>query len=132
MRSVSYYGILNLCFVFLAACSSGPCKIEDRPKDLTQSTEEIKNQINKGSLLARVKIYKFDGSLQCNQGKKVSPDDMAKELKDIPIYSRDNKHDGLMRIQLCGKPTGYCNVFEIDAEKLPQAEKLGYKKWVRD
>lgn len=131
----------NLIFVVLSAtlifsCSTRPCKIEDRTTAQTQeqakaSVDQMKNEIAKGSVMNRIKIYKPDGTLQCNQGQKISLDDMSKELKNIKIYSKENLHDGLMRIQMCGKPTGYNNVFEIDQENLAAAEKLGFKKWVR-
>jgi hypothetical protein len=81
--------------------------------------------------MSKVKVYKADGTLQCNQGDKISIDTMAKELTGIAIYSKENKHDGLMRIQLCGKPTGNNHVFEIDETNLEKAMSFGFKKWVR-
>ena len=62
----------------------------------------------------------------------------AAQLRAVRQHSRfsrasaDNRHDGLMRVQMCGQPTGTCNVFEIKASDLDQALKLGFKKWIRD
>lgn len=84
------------------------------------------------SKLDRVKVYKPDGSLQCGQGKATPIADMQKELKDIKVYSSFNKNDGMMRIQVCGSPTGNSNVYEIDRKNLEAAIKLGFKEWTYD
>ena len=55
---------------------------------------------------------------------------MRKQLGDIEVFSAENKHDGMMRIQVCGQPTGQNNVYEIDVKNLEAALKLGFKKWV--
>lgn len=83
-------------------------------------------------LSQRVFIYKPDGSLQCEQGTKIEPNEMKKQLGEIEVFSALNKHDGLMRVQMCGQPTGTCNVYEIKGSDLDQALKLGFKKWTRD
>lgn len=95
---------------------TGSEKTSSQAKDLTQ----------------RVFVYKADGSLQCGQGKKISLDDMKKDLKDIKVYSSENKSDGMMRIQVCGAPTGMANVYEIDQKDLAAALKLGFKKWMNN
>ncbi len=84
------------------------------------------------SKLDRVKVYKPDGSLQCGQGKAVPVPEMQKELKDFKVYSSYNKNDGMMRIQVCGSPTGNANIYEIDRSKLEAAVKLGFKEWTYD
>lgn len=80
----------------------------------------------------RVKVYKPDGTLQCNQGKKIAIDKMEVELKGLKVYSKYNKNDGKMRIQLCGSPTGNAHVFEIDRTDLEEALKRGFKEWTID
>ena len=114
----------------LIHCSNTPCKIEERPAEKIQGIE--KTMTSDKDLTQRVRIFKPDGSLQCGQGKKTDLSVMAKELQNIQIFSSENKHDGLMRIQLCGHPTGTCNVFEILQADLEKAEKLGFKKWLHD
>ena len=77
----------------------------------------------------RVKVFKADGSLQCGQGQKIELDKMQSELKGMKIYSKANKNDGKMRIQLCGAPTGNANIYEIDRDQLENALILGFKEW---
>ncbi|MBY0451380.1 MAG: hypothetical protein K2P92_00005, partial [Bdellovibrionaceae bacterium] len=79
----------------------------------------------------RVFVYKPDGSLQCGQGSRITPEDMKKELGAIKVFSSENKSDGMMRIQVCGAPTGMANVYEIDQKDLEAALKLGFKKWMK-
>lgn len=82
-----------------------------------------------GDSEARVKVYKYDGSLQCGMGSAIPLDTMARELKNIKIFSKESKEDGLMRIQLCGSPTGKANVYEISKAQLKDAQALGFKEW---
>lgn len=77
----------------------------------------------------RVKVFKADGSLQCGQGKATPVAEMQKELKGIKVHSAVNQNDGMMRIQLCGSPTGMINVYEIDRKDLEAALKLGFKEF---
>lgn len=77
----------------------------------------------------RIKVYKYDGSLQCGQGKATSVADMAKELKGLQIFSSASKPDNLMRTMVCGSPTGQANVYEIEKTKLAEAKKRGFKEW---
>jgi|GEM_PF-436638 len=77
----------------------------------------------------RVRVFKYDGSLQCKMGKPIEIAEMQKELGNIRVYSTDNKADGLMRIQVCGAPTGRANIYEIDRNQLEAAIKLGFKEW---
>ncbi len=81
-------------------------------------------------LTNRVYVYKADGSLQCGMGKKIDLKDMAKDLGGISVFSSENRHDGMMRIQVCGQPTGFCNVYEINQSDLDKAIGLGFKKWL--
>lgn len=77
----------------------------------------------------RVLVYKYDGSLQCGQGKAVPVETMQKELAGITVFSKVKKPDGLMHIQVCGSGTGVANVYEIPAKDLKKAEGKGFKKW---
>lgn len=125
---------VNVLFISLAiligGCSDKPCKIEDR----TGSTAVVQGKpiSNEKDLSPRIFVYKPDGTLQCGQGQRIDLSTMKKELVGIEVFSAQNKNDGLMRIQLCGHPTGDNNVFEIAAKDLEPALKLGFKKWIRD
>lgn len=74
-------------------------------------------------------VYKYDGTKQCNEGQEISLDAMSRQLRDIKIISMSKKHDGMMRIQVCGAPTGHANVYEISDKDLPKAKSYGFQVW---
>lgn len=122
--------IFFVSLILLAACANQVCKIEDR-EDLVVTGNEKVSSADK-DLTKRVFIYKADGSLQCGTGEKIDLNTMRKNLGKIEVFSSANKHDGLMRTQVCGAPTGYNNVYEINAQDLETAIKLGFKKWIKN
>lgn len=105
--------LLTLSVLFLG-CASGHCRDQEKLKKETQT---------------KIKVYKYDGTLQCGMGKTISLEEMQKEFGAIKVYSSKNIVDGLMHIQMCGSPTGKSNVYEIDKADLEQALKLGFKEW---
>ena len=117
--------ILTAAGLSLVACSHANCGAQ-------KTTNKSGAVMDKTSSSDHVKVYKADGSLQCGQGKKISISDMQGDLKDIKVYSAENKNDGMMRIQLCGTPTGNANVYEIDRKDLEAALKLGFKEWTAE
>lgn len=119
-----------LVLVAMAGCTTGNCRSQKEaqvksdekaanPSALTPMTTE----------LDRIKVYKYDGSLQCGMGKAIPVETMQKEFKEIKVYSAARLPDGLMHIQQCGTPTGQANVYEIDKKDLEAAKKLGFKLW---
>jgi hypothetical protein len=122
-------GLMSFVLV-LASCSSQPCKIEERTDKVMTGNEKTSSYAKDQT--QKVYVYKPDGSLQCGMGQKTDLNEMKKELKDIEVFSAENKHDGLMRVQMCGRPTGTCNVYQIYLKDLDQALKLGFNKWIRD
>ncbi len=94
-------------------------------------TKELAEKAGVTPTHERVKVYKADGTLQCNQGKQISLSEMAKQLSGIQVFSQSNLNDGMMRIQVCGAPTGQCNVFEIPKTELKKAIGLGFKEWLQ-
>ena len=129
MKRMKKILLIALGMIFVA-CANQACKIEER-KDVAMTGNE-KSSSQKKDLSQRVFVYKLDGSLQCEQGKKIPVETMKKELVDIEVFSSENKHDGMMRIQVCGSPTGMSNVYEIDQKDLDKAIKLGFKKWMNN
>ena len=85
--------------------------------------------MSKTAIADRVKVHKPDGGLQCGMGKAVSLSDMQKQLGAIKVYKSYNKNDGMMRIQMCGAPTGNSNIYEINSKDLAEAIKAGFKEW---
>ena len=115
--------------VSLSACTHGNCRTQ---KDASKTPVTSEVPMTKSATTERVKVFKADGSLQCGQGKAVSVAEMQKQLKGITVYSSMNKNDGMMRIQVCGAPTGNSNVYEIDRKDLDAALKLGFKEWLSE
>lgn len=121
---------LSVLVVLLVGCAEGHCRRQvDAPQaaqPLPPATEEV---APKTTTQDYVFVFKYDGSLQCGQGKAITPETMAKELAGIPVKSMNKKGDGLMHIQVCGSTTGKANVFEIPSQFLKKAEGKGFKKW---
>ncbi len=109
--------ILAAMVPFLIGCASGHCR--NQGKIQPNSNE-------------RIRVYKYDGSLQCGMGEKIPVEIMVKELGDIKVYSSVNRPDGLMHIQMCNSPTGSANIYEINKDDLEKAIKLGFKEWTFD
>lgn len=110
----------------LLACGTGPCHEQ---KNHTPTSEV---NVNASRPTDRVKVYKPDGSKQCGQGQAIAPETMKKELGDIQVFSMKKQADGLMHIQMCGTPTGQCNVYEIPRIDLDKAKSAGFKEWAWD
>lgn len=130
-------GNFLISMLLLQACAAGPCYPLKHPELAHRTTAGAKlGKDTKGTSVSepqtsdsRVFVYKPDGSLQCGMGKGIPPEEMEKELEGIKVYSRENRPDGKMHIQVCGSPTGQVNVYEIPASSLKEAEKRGFKKF---
>ncbi len=126
--------------VSLMACSHGDCRNQQLKNSAEAKTLPLSaDGTPLGGLSGgpatpadRIRVYKLDGSLQCNQGKAITPSEMQKELAPLEVYSSGNKHDGMMRTQVCGSPTGRSNVYEINRKDLEAAQKKGFKEWVAE
>lgn len=135
MKSIIYF----LGFCLLMGCATGNCRQtkDSEAKQLAanspapQPTEIPATKPIPGPA-EKVKVFKYDGSLQCGMGKAISPEDMKKDLKSLTVHSATSRADGLMHIQQCGTPTGQANVFEIDKANLSEAKKRGFKEWTFD
>jgi hypothetical protein len=120
MASVkAFLTVLFLGMFFVSGCTSTHCRLKEIEQ--LQAKQENKPKT--------VKVYRYDGTLQCGMGKRIPLEDMQKEFKGIPILSSAHLNDGLMRIQLCGSPTGDANVFEIEESHLEKAKALGFREW---
>lgn len=131
MKNPSLFASISLASVaFLLGCSSGNCRSQNKDKEERNLlTQNALSKIENENPTEKVRVYKLDGSLQCDQGQPKNLEAMGKELGGIKIYKSMNKNDGIMRIQKCGSPTGMCNIYEIDAKDLVQAQKAGFKQW---
>ena len=124
-----------------AGCQNKPCR-EIQAEKMAQKNEknpaaplsaDAKPTVQSaGAGQLKVKVFKPDGTLQCGMGSKISLEAMEKELKGIKVFSKSNINDGLMRIQVCGAPTGQSNVYEINRSDLEKALKAGFKEWSQE
>lgn len=116
--------ILLILFLGVAACTSGQCKRDGTPvltdeEKKTISEQELANEI--------ILVGKSDQSLQCGYNIGMTMERMAQELNGIQILKTEKRHDGLMRIQSCGAPTGMMNVYSIYRKDVKKAVRMGYK-----
>lgn len=110
-----------LILVSCMACSTKPC----REVNMAGVPENIQATSTSKTIL----VYKYDGTKQCGEGQEVTLDAMSRQLRDIKITSMSKKHDGMMRIQVCGAPTGHANVFEISDIDIQKAKTYGFQLW---
>lgn len=121
---MSYTRHLILLFSLISGCTTGQCRRDGTPV----VPDENKQTISESQLANEVIVIgKSDNSLQCGYNVGIPLDTMAKELEGIAILKSEKKHDGLMRIQSCGAPTGMMNVYSIYRKDVKKAVKLGYK-----
>ena len=116
----------------LNSCSTTQCKPEDLAAQKKPTNEKITKSIKPENYMKKIKVYKQDGSVQCEDVTGTSLEKMSVELSGLTIHQKEKKHDGLLRAQMCGNPTGQCNVFEINETDLIHVEKLGFKIWKND
>lgn len=131
-----------MSFILLigVACASGNCRVnqetEKRKKMESVQSPDMTPKDPGGGMpdrpIDRVMVYKADGSLQCGQGKGLSPEEMQKELEGVKVYSAINRHDGDMHPMACGLATGQVNVYEIARRDLDLAKRRGFKLWLKD
>lgn len=118
--------------VALAGCAQGHCRRKVEPTGEAQPPEATPAAPARADKLTpkdHVLVYKYDGSTQCETTRATSIDTMAKELKGIPILSREKRSDGLMHISSCGGSTGAANVYEISGRYAKKAEARGFRRW---
>jgi hypothetical protein len=128
LRTATVGFAVGFATLTLLACADAHCR---RKAEVAQVVSPVNADAPKTASAkdAKVRVYKYDGSLQCQSGKGVAVEKMAEDLKGIAIFSQQKKPDGLMHIQVCGSGTGRANVYEILETDLPKAEKVGFKKW---
>lgn len=121
-----------ICLVALVVgCTQGHCRRKQEAPQPIPTGEAPPEPAAKPSsdTNGHVRVYKYDGSLQCGGGKAQTPEVMAKDLAPIKVFAMQKKADGLMHIQVCGSNTGMANIFEINESDLKKAESKGFKKW---
>src|SRR5690606_38560620 len=95
----------------LTSCASGHCRKTTVPMKPTGPTTS--SSTTEPTQEGTEWIYKYDGSLQCSQGNETSLEQAAQQLEGIEILAQEKRTDTLMRVQVCGQPTGRANAFKI-------------------
>ncbi len=132
----SRIAVLGLMALWLWGCANGHCRvIAEQQKAAAEKNAAPPTTVQKGGVtvtktaVEKVMVYKYDGTLQCNQGKLIPIELMKKDLDGITVYSQSSKPDGVMRIQLCGTPTGMAHLFEIAKADVDKAIAKGFQVW---
>jgi len=74
-----------------------------------------------------VRVFKSTGSVQCaDTGANLSTLTQALEAAGLKVLSASCGTDGRMRAAMCGAPDGRIAIFELAAEDVAAAVKLGY------
>jgi hypothetical protein len=131
---------LSLVSLLLSSCSNMPCRavssdVINQPKEALLSVPERRDTASADpkkaiqALSNSIFVFKYNGEKQCGLGEIVSLEKMERELRDIKVFSRSVKNDGLMRTAVCGANTGSANVYEIATSDLKKAEGFGFKPW---
>lgn len=76
-----------------------------------------------------VEVFRPDGSRQCEAGSGVPLAAMVAELTAAGVLVLDQRtgNDGVMRIAVCGAPTGSIHIFRIGAAGLATALAMGFR-----
>jgi len=119
-KTMKFLVLISLAFI-ASACSSKPCR--------DVNMDGVPKSIQEKSASKNILVYKYDGTKQCGQGQETTLDAMSRQLRDIKIISMSKKHDGMMRIQVCGAPTGHANVYEISDADASKAKSYGFTPW---
>lgn len=130
MKSLKIF--LVLISLILISCSTKECKRDSDRLIFPMQNRQSSVGDQKMDSIKKVKVSKANGSLQCGMGKIISLDEMQKDLGVIQVFKAEVRNDGLMRIQVCGSPTGDHNVFEIAFTDLQAALNAGFKEWIAD
>lgn len=111
------------CLFFGVGCSTTKTDSPNVPP--SKKTESTDYDPKPG----QVWVYKMDGSKSCGVKQGESLDSAAAELskRGVTVFKRRKKHDGQMRMMVCGADTGMQNELQIDGQSLPIAGALGYR-----
>ena len=84
----------------------------------------------------KIKVYRLDGSLQCDPAPGIDAAVMSAELEEagIKVHQAYKKQAPIPTPTVCGAPTGMANVFEIPFRALAAVLALpgGFQPWLFD
>jgi|FLYM01.1.fsa_nt_gi hypothetical protein len=118
---LSQFALGSLLIVVSLGCANTHCRQKKAGDEMSQNQN--------GQQTQKILVAKADGSRQCEEKSGTSLDRMAKDLGEVKIYRQFKQNDGMMRIQVCGAPTGMYNVYEIEAKDQQAAVNVGFQVW---
>ena len=76
-----------------------------------------------------VKVFQYDGSVQCELGSGISLEQMAQQLRNagIDVICAQKGGDGMVQAGVCGNSTGVINIYTIHDASRADARKLGFE-----
>jgi hypothetical protein len=89
---------------------------------------ELENYQDKPCRPQSPKVFKYDGSTQCNEDG-IPLEKMKRKLMAAgnDVKCSQKAHDGLLYPAVCDGATGNINVYLIHPHNIPDAEKLGFR-----
>jgi hypothetical protein len=120
----------GVVLVWIVACTHTTCRRQSEGilSQKVVSPEEALLPPQQKNESQKVWVYKYDGSVQCNN-QGIDLEAMAKELSGMQIFASEKRNDSLLRAQVCGLASGVANVYQIPKTDLSKAESLGFKVW---
>lgn len=135
---IAFAALVLIPMMAMAGCASGNCRKNRMDDGINPAAAPVETGrgVSEAQMATkptdRLRVFKYDGSLQCNQGKVIPIESMKAELEGIQVFASETKSDNQMHIQRCGALTGKAHVFEIDRKDLDQAKKQGFSLWTFD
>ncbi len=89
---------------------------------------------SKSLLNKTIKIFKYDGTLQCGMGKEVALSEMKNDLEkaDVNVISYEKRLVPYFIPTVCGIPTGRVNVYEIYVSDFEKIKDMDFTLWIFD
>lgn len=121
----------------MISCTMTKCRQKKDEKTFVEQVENLPDFKSKESKsikagdLETVRVYKVDGTRQCETIRPIPVSELKQQLEDnrVKVLKVEHTTDGVMHIQSCGSETGGVYVFDIQRLSLPKALKLGYKNF---
>ncbi|MCB0348667.1 MAG: hypothetical protein KDD37_07515 [Bdellovibrionales bacterium] len=131
------FSLILILSCTLISCSLTKCRQKKDEKTFVEQVENLPNFKSKGPKsikagdLETVRVYKADGTRQCEGNRPTPITELKEQLESngIRVLKVEHTSDGVMHTQSCGSETGRVYVFDIQKLNLPKALKFGYKNF---
>lgn len=116
------------------SCTTGPCRTHAQGGESVSPNSVAPTSVagaTSAEQPAKIKVYRTDGSKQCEPNSGISLEKAKKELEalKITVFFEASTKDGGMHATVCGGATGNIHVFQILDSDFEAAKKKGYQLW---